>query len=406
MPVRLPCSSSTRSVEPVGRASLARVHRCVRSTGSVGLLVLGLVVPALTGHQTSLAQTSPPADSGSEAEHPVVSIVLVGDAGTVTRIEQIAHSRSFGRFDTRWQRASRLDVLEILEQKRLTGISLHCYVDLRTPSDTRLYFVDRDTDRFLLRRLPLSVEGNEMDQESLAQIIELSLRALLEEKNVGLSRDEARSLLEPASSPAPPLAPPFSAGPAEPPVGASSVVLDAELHYTLRLHSPEVRWLHGPGLGVLLGDASAAWRRQAGLVLEYAFLQHYAEPAVGVDFGSVMPLLVGQLEHRIFGQGAAGTSWVGGRLGLGLEIVQLSPREGTEAGSIELTKSRTITLPVLALGASGAVPLGPHLALSLLVSTLLDPSRVRYDVRLSTGQESVVTRYRVQPMVSLGLRIR
>lgn len=364
--------------------------------------LLGRPNPACAAPEAGAASLTTPA-------RPVVSIVVVGDEAAFQRILPLQASHALDQFETRWQRMDRLEVVDILERGKGAGVALHCYADLRTPSDIRLYFVDRDTERFLLRRLPLPEQSEEMDREILAQVIELSLRALIEEKDTGLSRDEAVSLLrppEPAPPPPPPRpidAPPPPPAPSPP---ARSWTVEADLRYTLRLHSQQVPWLHGPQAAVWLGYGSQRLVPKAGMALGYTWHRRYQTRQAGLDFQSVTPMLAGRLDGAVGAAAGGGPMWLGGHLGVGLELVDVSPLQASEGPPVALADRRMEALPVILLGLDFSVALQEHLALLLVASTLVDPSRVRYGVELPTGNHTVLTRYRVQPMLGLGVSVR
>jgi len=341
----------------------------------------------------------------AEGELPVVSFVVIGDGSTFDAMARITDSRALDRFDVRLQRRDTLDIVEILAEGRTKGVAIHCFVDLRRPEDVRVYFADRGTERFLYRRLALASRDGTLDWETLSQVVELSLLALYENKDLGLTRAEIEGLLavrRPTPHPPAPALPEPEAPNHAPHRWGLAVVT----HYRVRSHSDEVRAVHGPDLGVTVERQGPRSTWGFGAEAALGFEQSYQEDRAGVEMAGLASLLTLDFGHRVSQKGEAVALALGARLGLGLEFVHLRPRPGDGQHAIELTESRFIHLPIATLAVVGKLDLTPQLAFELVAGSLFDLGRVHFDVEMESERAVVLERYRVQPMVAVGFGFR
>ena len=130
--------------------------------------------------------------------------------------------------------------------------TLRCWIDLADLNRATLYFADQRGERFLVRELPLSGRFDEVDQQSVAQVMELSVSALIENAEIGFSRAQAREILERAQQP-----PPVVVA-AAPPAEAPRWHLAAGLFYAFEDLGDALPLAQGPGMILTLGPIEGA----------------------------------------------------------------------------------------------------------------------------------------------------
>ncbi|WP_129346278.1 hypothetical protein [Sorangium cellulosum] len=218
-------------------------------------LCLGLAAAVALAAAPARAQEGPPATSGSRRA-PVVELVLTGDADHLDVIRTALESEALSAFTVRVRTAPRFDAAALLSTRASSGVTLSCWIDLSDPRRAALYFTDPVADRFLLRSIELSGRFDELDRESVAQVVELSLRSLREGARSSLDRAQASALLLRDAGPEEGAAP--RARPTRDPVPASGSrrALELGVFYGVMAHSDELGWAHGPGLRVGLGGGS------------------------------------------------------------------------------------------------------------------------------------------------------
>ncbi len=362
--------------------------------------------PAMSGPGNT---SSLPAETVAKLEvaAPMVSFVMIGDPSIFEHMHRITDSRALDRFDVRLQQRDTLDIVEVLAEGRTEGVAVHCFVDLRRASDVRVYFADRGTERFLYRRLALATDDGKLDWETLSQVVELSLLALIENKDLGLTRAEIEGLLSVHRS-APPSEPPppQPAVPSEPPLPQHWWGFAAAARYRLRSYSDEIRAVHGPafGFGIERRTQQSTWEFGAEEAL--GFERSYRGHQAGVDVYGLASLLTIGFRQRLPQNHGQGSFALGARSGIGLEFVHLRPHAGDTNSELELTEPRFITLPIAALSIFGELHLSPNVALELALGSLFDLGQVHFDVEVGQERSVVLERYRVQPTVALGLSFR
>jgi hypothetical protein len=139
----------------------------------------------------------------------VVEMTVVGRVADYQRLIAPIGARTPGGVPLLWNRIDRFNPLaELLRSEpAATQVALRCWIDLSDLKRATLYFASRGGERFLVRELALSGRLDEVDQQSLAQVLEISIAALLENQDNGLTRAEARAILARAQAAAPPVAP-------------------------------------------------------------------------------------------------------------------------------------------------------------------------------------------------------
>jgi hypothetical protein len=332
-----------------------------------------------------------------------VEIAVIGTPLDLQRVRELLDPRRLGGAPPRWTRADRFDPREVLR----AGTTLRCWVDLSDPRRSRLTFASRSGERFLVRDVGLSGRFDELDRQSLAQVLELSIAALLEDERAGLSRAEAQALLLPPVSVAE--APPSSSRPRSP------SPLDPGVFYAAKVLGGELPVAHGPGVALdwLLGGDSRgllAWLEGQlqlpvhargdiiglGLVTVAVRAGPGARWSVGTDTDTDADADRPMIRLR----------QIIARLGLGLDFVRLSPESGTAPASPRLAPDRWSQSLVV----SGALGLGFRLGRRLRFEARLFadflPTAVHYDVQTDGRVSPVFSPSRFRPGLALAMTLR
>jgi hypothetical protein len=206
------------------------------------------------------ARPQPVPAASPTAPMPSIEIVVVGRADAYERLHALLDRRLSAVGSTTWSRAERVDAGEVLAAS--PRHALRCWIDLGDRRRARLTFAARSGERFLVRDFELSGDLDEIDRAAVAEVIDLSLGALLEDERAGLSRGETEALLAnravatpgaptPAQpSPAPPVAPPL---PADAPSGLwRGRRFELGVFYAAELVADGLPIDNGPGLSLAL----------------------------------------------------------------------------------------------------------------------------------------------------------
>ncbi|WP_438000082.1 hypothetical protein WMF26_09640 [Sorangium sp. So ce185] len=328
---------------------------------------------------------------------PVVEIALTGAADHLGAIRTALESQALSAFAVRFRIAPRFDAAALFATRASSGVTLSCWIDVSDPRRAALYFTDPVADRFLVRSIELSGRFDELDRESVAQVVELSLRSLRVDARASLDREQARALiLRQTASPEVPAEVPAPA--------ASRRALELGVFYGVTAHSAEVGLTHGPGVRVALGGGWGRHRVALDARFQYQFERRYEEPRIGLDLRTITlradvcwlyPVATGVMPIEL-----------GVRLGAGVDHVDAAPRPGSAgaSGYVPAEASASNAL-VLVAGPVAKLPLSRDIRVFTELFVELDPARVRYDLSLAQGTETVLARYRLRPGVLLGVEL-
>ena len=126
-------------------------------------------------------------DSNPAARAVRVRITVIGSLDEFRWARTLVGSRGLGSLPAQWSRTERFDPGELLDASRASREhSLDCWLDLSEGPRARLCFAAPSGERFLLRDVALSGRMNDVDCESLAEVLDLSVAALLENERAGL----------------------------------------------------------------------------------------------------------------------------------------------------------------------------------------------------------------------------
>jgi hypothetical protein len=351
---------------------------------------------------TSLARAQAHGEHGmAEDAQGIIELRVIGNSLTFESVRATITAQAFAPKALRWLRAPRFDSNELTRENREnTAVLIRCWLDFSEPDRARLYFADRDAARFLIRDLELSGGLDELGREALSQALELSIRALLEDREAGLTREEARSLLTPPpkSATAETITPKSDTPPLPP--RAVRRGLAGSVFWQLGKHSSELGWTHGPGVALAYQAPVARLRGELWLSGQYQLEQSYQSDRVGVSLSSVALRTGAELTWPF------DPKWfVGARLGGGLDLTHFTPEVGSGDGSAALTPARSMTLPML----SSALLLGTELSsrLRLTLGALADVAltRAHYDFQEDGERKRAVDTWPVRPGLALGLTL-
>jgi hypothetical protein len=333
-----------------------------------------------------------------------VEVVVVGSDLDLEAVRTTVGPSGFEGASVRWARATRLEAAELLERRpEASDVEVRVWIDLSDPKNASLYFADRVGERFLVRAVALPDGLSPIGREALGQVLELSVRALLEDDRVGMSRAETSELLKARSAPEPKRPTPPDIPPEPPPTPPpKESSLGAEMFYAARLFSSQVALVHGPGLGLGWITESPETRSALWVTGQYELPKELVTPEVGVEWTTL----------RV--QGGAGLAvavagsrfFVGGRVGAGVDVTSFTPRRGSSAGDVTLEQSRVSTAPVLSLALEGSLPLAARLGASARLFAGFYPVRVHYDLAREGERSEVLVPYWVRPGVELCLHLR
>ncbi|WP_437534055.1 hypothetical protein WME79_08150 [Sorangium sp. So ce726] len=378
---------------------------------------LGFAAAIALSAARALAIEEGPSTASASPGAPVVEIVLTGPAPNLGAIRAALESQALSAFTLRFRVAPTFDAAALFAARASSGVALSCWIDVSDPRRAALYFTDPVADRFLVRSIELSGGFDELDRESVAQVVELSLRSLRGGARASLDRDQARALVlrqaappggAPGQQPAPSGGAPGKAAPPGGAPGQAAPALRSALElgafYGVTVHSAEIGWTHGPGVRVALGGSSGQQRLALDARIQYQFERRYEEPRIGLDLRTI-GLRADASWLYAFTPGVAPLE-LGARLGAGLDHVEAAPRPGNAgAPSFVPAGASASNAFVLVAGAVAKLPLSRDIRLFTELFVELDPARVRYDLALEQGTETVLARYRFRPGVLLGVEL-
>jgi hypothetical protein len=350
-----------------------------------------------------------PAVPETAAGAGLVELTVVGAEGPYQSLRDRIGAHATVGGTVLWNRIDRFNPLaELLRgDARPRTRSLRCWVDLSDLRRATLYFAAPGGERFLVRDVALSGRLDEIDQQSLAQVLELSIAALLEDEHAGLSRAQAREVL----SRAPPVAAPSLVAESARPGPALRWDVAIGAFYAVEEVAAALPVSHGPGLDLALRlspappatPASPADRSYLGLWLAGQY--QLPSSAQAADIGV-------RLQTAAVRAGIEAERWhLRARAGAGMDWIHVTPLAGSDDAPAALTPShwsRTLVFTGslaarLSMGRATAGGLRPgSITLALFVDVV--PKTVRYQVQdAGGGVHSAFAPRRARPGLAVGL---
>jgi hypothetical protein len=367
-----------------------------RLAALVGLLLAAAGVPA--------ARAEP---AGPPPPPVALEVSVVGTPDDLRIVRELLERRLPSAGRTTWSRADSLDPADVLRAQG-PGV-IRCWIDLRDPRRARLAFAAWSGERFLVRDVDLHGKLDPLDRAALAEVLDSSLEALVENERAGLTRREAEALLAPQAA-APPLAP---AGPMVVPAAAPrSPLLDAPAPVRERTHveagafyamqALADRWpaAHGPGVSLALAGelprelGHPRWFAAGWLSAQYRLpvSASGAEAGVGLD------------GFALRAGGDVGGERFGARLGAGVDLVHVTP----EVADPAVTSAASRWTAGFALTAALRGQLYRFRGLRVVGSLLVDVVPTAVDYGVSAGGTLVPTfsPWRLRPGIGLEATLR
>jgi hypothetical protein len=335
----------------------------------------------------------------------MVEIVVVGSEADFEAMRAALGTSAFEGATARWSQKTSLESQELFERRpEASDVEVRAWVDLTDPKQAELYFADRAGERFLVRTVSLPDGLSPLGREALGQVLELSVKAMLEDDRIGMSRAETSELLKARRDEAStkPAAPPDTRAEPEPaPTRSRESSLGAEMFYGARLHSSDVSLVHGPGLGLGWITESPSWESIVWVTGQYELPEKLVTPAIGVEWTTW------RVQGGVGFAFATGSSFLlGGRLGGGVDVTSFSPEPGSSGEAVELEPSSVSTAPVIDLAFEASVPLASRLSASARLFGSFYPVRVHYDLDVDGEPTTILAPYWVRPGLELSLHLR
>lgn len=341
-------------------------------------------------------------DSGADpvASSANVRIVVVGTEAQLREVRTSVAEWRLGDRAVSWERARSFDPRSVLAPGA-NAAEVRCWVDLRHGSDVHLYFTNGVTQRYLVRTLEIRGRFDELDREALGQAIELSLLAMVEDREAGLSRSAAESLLAPPV-PAPAPTRPVESAPTRPPPETPRFELGAG--YAAGPWLDRAPFVHGPGLH--LGYTLLSEPRLALVAAgQYRLGSTWTDGWVALEAQSTAWGLGVEVAPRLFALGATATERLAVRVGAGAEWVRIAPStRGAEALATPGT-ARERLVPLLLAAVQSLTLLPGDVTLRLGVAAEILPEATRYEVELAGERSTLFRTPRIRPSATLSVGV-
>jgi hypothetical protein len=361
----------------------------------VAAALVASVAAAVAG--TSEARAQGQSSGGEPAAQEAVEVTVVGKGADLDRLRALGGARTPAGVPLRWSRVDRFDPLtELLFPGAASERApLRCWIDMTEARRVVLYFAARGGQRYLVRGVELSGRFDEIDRQSLAQVLELSISALLEGDAVGISRSEARVLLSRTAAPVAETAAPTVAVTAPP--EAPRLDLSAAVFYAAEELGSRLPIVHGPGLDLALRRAldTDGRRRALGLWLtgQYQMPASATTGDVGVRLQTAAVRAGGELER----------AHLRARIGAGVDWVRVAPLAGGAGAAVALAPAHWSTSAVVTGALAWLITVGRRFELAATLSADLLPTSVHYDLQTATGPTPAFTPWRLRPALALAL---
>ena len=367
---------------------------CVIRSAGVALVAALALAPASGLAAPADAAPVPVAAAAADA----VDVTVVGTPGDVEHVRRLAVSRALGG-RVRWLRVDAFDPASVLAGSVTAGDApVRVWVDMTEPRRARLTFATR-SERFLIRDVALSGRFDEVDRAALAEVLELSVDALMENDRAGLSRDEAQALLASRAQPTEPLPPPGPLPPPPPLVIPSRWSAGAFYAAQAPTGGPDIA--QGVGLLLALAHDRRGQQRGQGLLFWIAGQWNTLDAAshgAGTLIGAQLDTIAARTGVEI-----GSDAGVGLRAGVGADFVHIAPQAVFPDTSIALAPERWSTQLIASIaGRVNLTVLGPVRLAGLFVVDFT-PTAVSYDVATNGARSPVFSPGRLRPGIAIEL---
>ena len=349
--------------------------------------------------QVTDAPASPP---GTQRETMTAEIVFVGVTDNTARLAQIIDDllRVHG-ITARFEQRAQLTENDLLAQQQLTGLGrATVWILVPNSSTARLVFADYAHQRFLIREIPLLVGLDDFGRESIGQVVESSLLALLQGATE-VSRAEVRTALGPylaRSSETPGSSEPRQSSPTPAAAGskASQRTWRPRLgfSYGLSLTGDAFGLQQGPGIISGLEFVRPADSLFVTAAFEWRFERHHET----TDFDLAVQ---NNLVWLLFGwrKPIRDANFLA-ILGPGLELTRVNPKLATTEADASVQQHRVRTSPWARMALGFEWDNSP-VTLQLLAKIDVSAYRTHYDIEDNGNSVELASTWSVQPGVVL-----
>jgi hypothetical protein len=350
---------------------------------------------------------APPAastETSSDKAGAAIELAVVGSEADLARVRVLVRPKP-GSGAIRWRRLDSFRPPQILDAG--DSSATRCWIDLGDARRAHLYFVGRSGTRFLIRDVELSGRFDELDLTSLAEVIDLSLAAVIDDERAGISRAEAEHLLAPP--PAPSVAPAAAVVTAPPAARAPppwSRSIRAGVFYAAQTFASSLPLVSGPGLIVsapVIGGGR--WQLGAWLAGQYQIAGDATGELASVRLATIATR-AGACALWALGAPQSARWAIELRAGAGADTIHLQPAPGTNNSSAMLTPARWSTSLALTAAAGVATTFGGdrfRLGARLYADVL--PIATHYDVAVDGQATTVVAPDRIRPGLAVDLTV-
>jgi len=371
--------------------------------------VVILVVVARAAGAAAQGTAAGPAASTPPAEATEISVV--GSSVNLDWVRALMRpGGGSGGVPFHWSRLDHFDPRDVLRAGDGTGARgvVRCWIDLTDARRARIYFAARSRERFLIRDLDLSGAFDELDRATVAEVLDLSLLALVEDERAGLSRVETETLLArrntatgagaAPSKVLPQNAATIATAPFPSPGATSGPRVGA--FYAGQGFSTELPIVQGPGLLLSWAFRSSERNRRqlaAWLSVQYQLPEDDQGGPVGLRLQTVAPRAGIQIRLP---------PGLDARLGVGADLSHLTPLAGTAGQTATLTAPRWSSSLLVTAAVGATVPLTRRVEIEALVFADYLPTAVDYDLTVAGQTTTLVSSFRLRPGIALELTVR
>jgi hypothetical protein len=336
--------------------------------------------------------------AAGNAQPQTVEVIAAGDGPTTSALETgIRESLAQRSIELRWSLAESIRARDVLQQHAAAAPLLaRIWLDARAADRAMLYVVNTSSDRFLLRVVPLEAGYDEVARESLGNIVESAIDALLAGGQIGVSREQAEAQVVREIGPLEPAAPPPPKDEPATPAADPAPLLDMfAVSYRAETLHGVAAFRHGPELSAAFGGNGAA---QPAL---FTFLSAgYRLPSTW----SAEPLaarLDGAGFRALFGlRGASGALVLRAALGVGIEALRV---EAQTSSAFAAREAQWLAAPIVAALSGAELHLSGSYSLFFAASAEFDAAGNHFDVVDDQAITHSLTPWRLRPLALLGI---
>jgi hypothetical protein len=362
--------------------------RCVSANAYLGLLAFWVVsswthltVAQVESSPQELGQTHPP-----NVDSPVVELRVIGAKALLPELKSRLHSNQLGNADLSWSFAESFEPQQILTTLPTGRVNILCFIDFTRTTEIRLYFAAPRQNRFLLRELALKNPIGTIELESIAQIVELSVDALLTDVEAGISRSEVEAALTQKATRAQPRQPERLTAP----VAGRDPKYDLGIsaYYAFSQYSKELAVEHGPGIGVFLESVYPTLRHRFGFSGSFTIPQRLLGKSAGVELNRIDAIALYSVS---FALGHRRRYFLGPSVQGGFSSVGAKPIAGDLPGNYRLEPKRHDVEGHFGVGVIGAADWFRFWATELTIGISVFPKPIRHEFLVENSRETLST---------------